>query len=107
MADHAARFALLKSQQADVVYYVTWPLAKDLAKSEETHTRGSEPWKRRDLWTQQYRANGMLVLDFYLPIILRESQKPDQAGSIPFGTVVKTFEYPEEYIDHPTLDMQG
>ena len=103
VADHAARFALLKSQQADVVYYITWPLAKDLAKSEDMQ-RGVNPGKG-DLWTQQYRANGMLVLDFYLPMILRESQKP--VGRVdPFGTTVKTFEYPAEYENHPTLDVR-
>ena len=59
-----------------------------------------------DLWTQQYRANGMLVLDFYLPMIMRESEHPQPNREDRFGNKVKTFEYPEEYRDHPTLDVR-
>ena len=102
VADHAARFALLKSKQADVVYYVTWPLAKDLDRSEDAQ-RGVNPGNG-DLWTQQYKANGMLVLDFYLPMILRQSQK--QPGMDAWGAEVAPWEYPSEYVDHPTLDVR-
>jgi ABC-type transport system substrate-binding protein len=101
--DHAARFALLKSKQADVAYYITYPLAKDLPKSED-YQRGVNP-EKGDLWTQQYKANGMLTLDFYLPMILRESQK-EQGRTDIFGTTIKTYEYPSDYIDHPTLDIR-
>jgi ABC-type transport system substrate-binding protein len=52
--DPAARFAMLKSGQADIVYNLPWALARGLAKSEDG-VRGVNPSKK-DIWTQTYKA---------------------------------------------------
>jgi ABC-type transport system substrate-binding protein len=100
--DSAARFAMLKSGQADIVYNLPWALAKGLARSENLGVRGVNPGKR-DVWTQTYKANGMLVMTFGGPLHMRESTKPpgrvDQAGvAIPQLTRAEVCK------DHPTLD---
>jgi len=100
--DPAARFAMLKSGQADIVYNLPWALAKGLARSEDLGVRGVNPGKR-DVWTQTYKANGMLVMTFGCPLHMRESAKPpgrvDQAGvAIPQLTMAEVCK------DHPTLD---
>ncbi len=101
--DPAARFALLKSGQADIVYNLPWALAKTLARSEDG-TRGVNPGKGTE-WTQTYKANGMLALTFGCPIQAREAAKPagrkDQAGvDIPQWKVAEVCK------DHPTLDKR-
>ena len=101
--DPAARFALLKSGQVDIVYNLPWALAKRLARSEDG-VRGVNPGKG-DVWTQTYQANGMLVLTFGCPLQHREAAKPagrkDQAGvDIPTWKVAKVCK------DHPTLDKR-
>ena len=100
----AARFALLKSQQVDIVYNLPWALAKGLPRSEDEGVRGVNPGKG-DVWTQTYKANGMLALTFGCPIQIREAAKPegrvDQAGvKIPKWTVAEICK------DHPTLDKR-
>jgi peptide/nickel transport system substrate-binding protein len=100
--DPAARFALLKSGQVDIVYNLPWALAKGLYRSEDLGVRGLNPGKR-DVWTQTYKANGMLVLTFGCPLQVREAAKPtgrvDRAGvAIPQWTVAEVCK------DHPTLD---
>ncbi len=102
-SDPAARFALLKSKQVDIVYNLPWALAKGLTRSEDG-VRGVNPGKG-DIWTQTYKANGMLALTFGCPIQVRESAKPsgrvDQAGvKIPQWSVSKVC------VDHPTLDRR-
>ena len=101
--DPAARFAMLKSGQADIVYNLPWALAKTLDRSEDG-VRGVNPGKGRE-WTQTYKANGMLTLTFGCSIQKREAAKPagrkDQAGvDIPKWKVSKVCE------DHPTLDRR-
>jgi ABC-type transport system substrate-binding protein len=101
--DPAARFALLKSRQADIVYNLPWALAKRLDRSEDG-VRGINPGKK-DVWTQTYKANGMLALTFGCPIQHREAAKPsgrkDQAGvDIPKWEVAAICK------DHPTLDKR-
>ena len=49
--DDAARFALLKSEQADLVESIPFPVAKDLARSEDGTGIGINPGKD-ELWTQ-------------------------------------------------------
>ena len=101
--DPAARFALLKSGQADIVYNLPWALAKALPRSEDG-VRGVNPGKGTE-WTQTYKANGMLVLTFGCPIQKREAVKPagrkDQGGvDVPQWKVSKVCN------DHPTLDRR-
>ncbi|ETX05651.1 MAG: hypothetical protein ETSY2_21715 [Candidatus Entotheonella gemina] len=103
VSDPAARFALLKSRQADIVYNLPWALARRLARSEDG-VRGVNPGKG-DVWTQTYKANGMLVMTFGCPIQHREAAKPegrkDQAGvNIPKWGVSEVCK------DHPTLDRR-
>jgi ABC-type transport system substrate-binding protein len=103
VSDPAARFALLKSGQADIVYNLPWALAKGLARSEDG-VRGVNPGKG-DIWTQTYSANGMLALTFGCPIQIREAAKPegrtDQAEvKIPKWSVSKVCK------NHPTLDKR-
>ncbi len=101
--DHAARFALLKSEQADMVYNVPWPVAKGLVRSED-FKRGINP-EKGDLWTQTYLANGMLVLDFNLAYRLRQSKYPE--GRVDKGDVkINYFAYPEGFEKDPTLDSR-
>jgi len=101
--DPAARFAMLKSGQADIVYNLPWALAQGLARSE-AGVRGVNPGKK-DIWTQTYKANGLLALTFGCPLQLREAAKSpdrvDRAGvSIPQWTVSEVCK------DHPTLDQR-
>ena len=101
--DDAARFALLKSGQVDIVYNLPWALAQRLARSED-NVRGKNPGKG-DVWTQTYQANGMLTMTFGCPIQHREAAKPagrkDQAGvEIPEWKVAEICK------DHPTLDKR-
>jgi len=103
VADHAARFALLKSKQADMVYNVPWPIAKDLVRSEDFQ-RGINP-EKKDLWTQTYLANGMLVLDFNLAYRLRQSKEPE--GRVDKGGAKITwYAFPEGFEKDPTLDSR-
>jgi ABC-type transport system substrate-binding protein len=101
--DPAARFALLKSGQADIVYNLPWALAKGLLRSEDG-VRGVNPGKQ-DVWTQTYSANGLLALTFGCPLQVREAAKAagrkDQAGvDIPQWTVSEVCK------NHPTLDQR-
>ncbi len=101
--DPAARFAMLKSGQADIVYNLPWALAQGLARSEDG-VRGVNPGKK-DIWTQTYKANGLLALTFGCPLQIREAARPpdrlDRAGvSIPQWTVSEVCK------DHPTLDQR-
>ena len=101
--DHAARYALLKSKQADFVYNVPWPVAKGIVRSEDSD-RGINPGKG-DLWTQTYMANGMLVLDFNLPYRLRQSKYPE--GRVDkLGVKINHFPFPEGFEKDPTLDSR-
>ncbi len=101
--DPAARFALLKSRQTDIVYNLPWALAKRLDRSEDG-VRGLNPDKK-NVWTQTYKANGMLTMTFGCPIQHREAAKAagrkDQAGvDIPQWKVAEVCK------DHPTLDKR-
>ncbi len=101
--DPAARFALLKSGQADIVYNLPWALAKTLPKSEDGQ-RGVNPGKGSE-WTQTYKANGMLTMTFGCPIQAREAAKPagrkDQAG-----VDIAVWKVAAVCKDHPTLDKR-
>lgn len=103
VADHASRFALLKSKQADMVYNVPWPIAKDLVRSEDFQ-RGINP-EKKDLWTQTYLANGMLVMTFNLPYRQRVSKIP--AGTVDKGGVeINVKPFPEGFEKDPTMDTR-
>ena len=104
VAEPAARFALLASEQVDAVYNLPWALAKDLDKSEGLGIRGVNPG-RGDNWTQTYQANGMLTMTFGCPIHLREAAKP--AGRQDEGGVdIPEWTTPDVCEDHPTLDAR-
>jgi len=101
--DPAARFALLKSGQADIVYNLPWALAKGLARSEDG-VRGLNPGKG-NIWTQTYKANGMLVLTFGCPIQHREAAKPpDRVNQA--GVNIPPWSVSEVCKEHPTLDQR-
>ncbi len=103
VSDPAARYALLRSGQADIVYNLPWALARGLNRSEDG-VRGVNPGKD-GIWTQTYKANGMLVLTFGCPIQHREAAKPagrkDQAG-----VDIPKWEVSEVCKNHPTLDRR-
>jgi hypothetical protein len=66
--------------------------------------RGVNPGKK-DIWTQTYKANGLLALTFGCPLQLREAAQPpdrvDRAGvPIPQWTVSEVCK------EHPTLDQR-
>ncbi len=103
VADPAARFALLKSGQVDIVYNLPWPLARGLARSEDG-VRGLNPGKG-DIWTQTYQANGMLVMTFGCPIQHREAAKPPGRMS-KGGVKVAQWSVSKVCKDHPTLDRR-
>ena len=99
--DPAARFAMLKSRQADIVYNLPWALARGLDRSEDG-VRGVNPGKGRE-WTQTYQANGMLVLTFGCPIQHREAAKsPGRVNHA--GVNIPEWSVSEVCKDHPTLD---
>jgi peptide/nickel transport system substrate-binding protein len=101
--DPAARFALLKSGQADIVYNLPWALAQRLDRSENG-VRGLNPDKG-DIWTQTYQANGMLVMTFGCPIQHREAAKPsDRLNEA--GVKIAAWSVSEVCKDHPTLDRR-
>jgi peptide/nickel transport system substrate-binding protein len=70
--DGAARYALLKSRQVDMVTVLPYPIAKDLPRSENTK-RGRNPQKG-PLWTQTLKANGKMQLAFDLEMALKEGK---------------------------------
>src|SRR5262249_35185863 len=74
--DGAARYALLRSKQADMVTVVPFAIAKDLPRSEDWK-RGVNP-KKGPLWTQTLRANGKMQVAFDLEMALKEG-KADRA----------------------------
>jgi len=101
--DHSARFALVKSGQADVAYNIPWAIAKDLVRSEDTQ-RGVNPGGT-DIWSQTYQGGGHLQMTFILPLLERESQLPE--GRVDAGGLdIKQYEFPEEYRGDPTLDVR-
>ena len=101
VADPAARFALLKSGQADIVYNLPWALARGLAQSEDG-VRGLNPGKGTE-WTQTYQANGMLVMTFGCPIQHREAAKPPGRVN-EAGVEIAQWSVSEVCQEHPTLD---
>ncbi len=101
--DLAARFAMLKSRQADIVYNLPWALARGLDRSEDG-VRGLNPGKGK-VWTQTYQANGMLVMTFGCAIQHREAAKP--LGRVTeAGVKVAQWSVSEVCKDHPTLDKR-
>ena len=104
--DHAARFALLKSEQVDMVYNIPWPIAKDLARSEKLGKRGVNP-EQGDLWTQSYEANGMLAMNFALPHRKRNTIEKWPEGSKDAGGVpIVPYTFKPEWENDPTMDSR-
>ncbi|PON15208.1 hypothetical protein C2W62_25020 [Candidatus Entotheonella serta] len=101
--DPAARFAMLKSRQADIVYNLPWALARGLDRSEDG-VRGLNPGKGKE-WTQTYQANGMLVMTFGCPIQHREAAKPPGRVN-EAGVNIAQWSVSEMCKDHPTLDRR-
>ena len=80
--DGAARFALLKSKQADMATVLPYAIAKDLPRSEDVK-RGVNP-KKGPLWTQTLRANGKMQVAFDLEMALKEGKAdPAKWGNDP------------------------
>ncbi len=105
-ADHAARYALLASRQVDMVYNIPWPIAKDLVRSE-AFTRGVNPGKGDDIWTQTYQANGMLGMTFALPHRMKNTVEKWPEGSVDEGgVVIKPYTFPDGFENDPTLDVR-
>ena len=106
VADHASRFALIKSEQVDMVYNIPWPIAKDLARSEE-FKRGVNPDKGDDLWTQVYQANGMLGMTFAYPHRKRNSVAKWPEGSKgPGDNPIVPYTFKAEWENDPTMDSR-
>ena len=80
--DGAARYALLRSKQADMATVVPFAIAKDLPRSEDGK-RGVNP-KKGPLWTQTLRANGKMQVAFDLEMALKEGKAdPAKWGNDP------------------------
>jgi peptide/nickel transport system substrate-binding protein len=80
--DGAARFALLKSKQADMATVLPYAIAKALPRSEDGK-RGVNP-KKGPLWTQTLRANGKMQVAFDLEMALKEGKAdPAKWGNDP------------------------
>jgi ABC-type transport system substrate-binding protein len=102
--DPAARFALLVSGQVDIVYNLPWALARKLIRSEDQGVRGVNPGKG-SVWTQTYKANGMLVLTFGCPLQIREAAKPpDRVNRA--GVTIPQWKVSAVCENHPTLDRR-
>ena len=80
--DAAARFALLKSDQADMIATVSFGLAKDMPYSDEYIGRGINPGQGEP-WVQILKGTGNYLLGF-----------PDFEATIP-GDAVKQLTYEE------------
>ena len=107
VADHASRFALLASQQVDMVYNIPWPIAKDLVRSENLGKRGVNPGQGDDIWTQTYQANGMLGLTFALPHRKRNTVAKWPEGSEgPGGNPIVPYTFKPEWENDPTMDSR-
>ena len=103
VADHTARYALLKSGQVDVVYNIPWAIAKDLVRSEDT-ARGVNPGGT-DIWTHTYQGAGHLQMTFILPLLERESALPEGLKD-EGGLEIRHYDFPEQYRGDPTLDVR-
>ena len=80
--DGAARYALLRSKQADMATVLPYAIAKDLPRSEDGK-RGVNP-KKGPLWTQTLRANGKMQVAFDLEMALKEGKAdPAKWGNDP------------------------
>lgn len=80
--DGASRYALLRSNQADIVLNIPFAIAKDLPRSE-AGTRGVNP-KKGPVWTQTLLANGKMQVAFDLEMALKEGKAdPAKWGNDP------------------------
>ena len=102
--DHAARYALLVSEQVDMVYNVPWNVAKDLTRSEATQ-RGVNPGGT-DIWTQTYKANGHLNMNFNLPVLNRVAATVTEGDEDAGGVKIRIRDVIGGYDDDPTLDAR-
>jgi peptide/nickel transport system substrate-binding protein len=68
--DDAARFALLRGKQGEMVVNIPYAIAKDLPRSESV-TRGVNPSKG-PVWTQTHLANGKMQITFDAEFIVKE-----------------------------------
>jgi peptide/nickel transport system substrate-binding protein len=68
--DDAARFALVRGRQVDIVVNIPYAIAKDLPRSE-SGTRGVNPQKG-PIWTWTHLANGKMQITFDAEFIIKE-----------------------------------
>jgi peptide/nickel transport system substrate-binding protein len=68
--DDAARFALLRGKQADMVVNIPYAIAKDLPRSESVQ-RGVNP-KQGNFWSQTHKATGKMQITFDAEFIIKE-----------------------------------
>ena len=68
--DEAARFALLRGKQVDMVVNIPYAIAKDLPRSESGR-RGVNP-NKGPIWTQTHLANGKMQITFDAEFIIKE-----------------------------------
>ena len=85
--DEAARFAMIKSDQVDMVVNIPYAVAEKLARSEEAIGRGINPGKG-DIWTTAVGATGNMSIVFetlFCPLDCAE--KPDPSESKPWDDI--------------------
>ena len=68
--DDAARFAMLKGRQVDMMVNLPYAIAKDLPRSESAQ-RGVNPQKG-SVWTQSMKASGKMQITFDAEFIIKE-----------------------------------
>jgi peptide/nickel transport system substrate-binding protein len=68
--DDAARYAMLKGKQADMVVNIPYAIAKDMPRSESGQ-RGVNPQKG-SVWTQTMQASGKMQITFDAEFIIKE-----------------------------------
>ena len=85
--DAPSRFALLKSEQADIVVNIPYISARDIDRSEEFVARGVNPG-RGGIWTQTIRGTGNMNIDFMnVMCIIDCAEKPTLEEVKPFDDI--------------------
>ncbi len=86
--DEAARFALIKSNQVDMVVNIPYATAREIPQSEDFAGRGINPEQGSDIWTQTIVGTGQYVLHFPNMFAGKDAQdKPGPGDHAPFDDV--------------------